>query len=202
MSRQLLVACFFAGFSLGVFSCDKAHAQPYVGAGVARNWQHGLGDTSRSTANCQSSNTTVLLGGYRFKYAGAELGTGRLFYSHYDLNNGLGTGGQQLWASQQYARINGYAPVGPLEIVPFIGRARVRHTNHEEFILNDGEHLVNHTTQKTYSNFYGIGVQKTIEHAFVRLEYQHTYHVAEDFYTARGFSNSLDTVRLVVGGVF
>lgn len=187
----------------------KAYAQAYVGGSASMVRQYGIGDYQPDYSACASatssqvSSASALFAGYRFKYAGAEVGAGTLFTSRFDIDCPNAAGGQHIKASQQYARLNGYIPLGlGFDLVPFIGKARVRHTNQEEFITSGGEHLYNYTTAKTVSKLYGIGAQKSFDHLFVRVEYQRTLNVAEDYWTARGFHNYLSSVSIAAGYAF
>lgn len=181
--------------------------QVYVGGSVGKTWQYGIGDDKidRSACDCYTKNrespSGALFAGYRLGYVGAEVGAGKLFKTHFHADCPSSSGEQTIWSSYRYARLNGYMPVAGVEVVPFLGRAFTKHVNYE--VANTPDYnATNYTTGRTSGWLYGIGLQKNFDSWFARLEYQHVDHVAEDYWTARGFSNSTKTVSIGIGRYF
>lgn len=190
------------------------HAQFYAGASVGQSYQYGMGDDHIDRSACnyyrmdRSSLAPTLFLGYRYHVLGVEVGAGKLFRSSWEADCPASLGSQRLQASQQYLRLQAYVPfIGGTEVVPFVGAARVRFTNSEEqdyrapFVTPAG-HFTNYTTGKETSPFFGVGLQKNVGDFFGRIEIQKMQYVAEDYWTARGFHNSVKTVSLAIGRYF
>lgn len=201
------------GLLIGI-AIRAGFTQVYVGGALGESFQYGIGDDSIDRSACayykqdRSSFIKTLFAGYRYHVVGIEAGAGDLFHSTWKADCPASLGSQDIKASQQYLRLNAYVPfIFGTEVNPFVGRARVRFTNSEEqdyrapFVTTAG-HFTNYTTGKETSPFFGVGLQKNVGDFFGRIEIQKMQYVAEDYWTARGFHNSVKTVSLAIGRYF
>lgn len=205
----------FTGFLTGVAVAVSipSRAQPYVGGSIGRAYQYGIGDQPSdhsacfSTVSRQAFPVGALFAGYRAKYVGAEIGAGSLFSSYFGGDCPWSRGSQSIDASYRYLRINAYVPMPyGLELVPFVGKASVKFTNYEvqdyRAPTYTPEHVTNLTTGKQVSTLLGAGLQKGFDKWFVRGEYQRVNRAAEDYWTARGWHNTVQTLSVAIGRHF
>lgn len=199
------------GFALAIGFSGRA--QVYIGAALGESFQRGIGDDHIDRSACayyrmdRSSLAPTIFLGYRYHVLGIEAGAGKLFHSTWEADCPASLGSQRIQASQQYLRLSAYVPfVMGTEVVPFVGAARNRFTNSEEQDYRapffTPEHATNYTTGKETSPFFGVGLQKDVGSFFGRIEIQRMQYVAEDYWTARGFHNSVKTVSIGIGRYF
>lgn len=207
------LTCFLLGILGGMGAIG--HSQVYVGGSLGNAHQYGIGNQPDGGSHSQCSSTYekqhqpvgAAFLGYRFKYVGAEIGSGTLFHSSFGGDCPWSLGTQDVKASYRYARLNGYIPLpGGFDLVPFIGRAFVKFTNYEVQDYRapylEPEHATNLTTGQRVSPLFGVGVEKRLGDWMVRVEAQQVNKVAEDYWTARGFHNTVQTVSFGIGRYF
>lgn len=206
----LLATGFLAGLSIAITAAPKA--QPYIGGSVGISHLDGIGnrpagsshDGCASAGGSQNHEVGSLFAGYRTKYVGIEAGTGNLFHVKYGADCPWNLFTQDVKASDRYLRVNGYIPLSHgFELVPFVGRAVVKFTNLEVADYRapylSADHVTNLTTGKQVSTLFGVGVEKNFSGWFVRGEFQQVSKAAEDYWTARGWHNSVQTLSVSFG---
>lgn len=211
MFKKALIGSVWFAAGLCTAIGINATAQIYVGASVGTAYQTGIGDNpgDRSAYSLYLADREETVGaifaGYRWKYIGGEVGTGKLFKSYFQADCEGSSGSQEINASYRYARLNAYLPViYGFEVVPFYGVAFVKYENFEQFTApaHNPPHVENFTSGRSTSPLYGIGVEKRFGAWMLRAEYQRVDRVAEDRWTTNGWHNDVQTVSLGIGRYF